>query len=297
MTAALVESDIPGLKIFRRGKVRDVYDAGDKLLIISTDRVSAFDFVLPTPIPDKGKHLTRISRFWFERTKNIVPNHMISTDLGEIERLLGGNVRLDPASLEGRTMLCRKAARIDAECVVRGYLAGSGWKEYRRTGTVCGIRLPAGLPEAARLPAPVFTPAAKADEGHDENISFDRLAELAGPARAARLKALSLALYKEAARFLESRGLILADTKFEFGLLGDDLVLIDEALTPDSSRFWEAGLWKPGSAPPSFDKQFVRDYLEVSLGWDKRPPAPELPAEVVRGTADRYREALRRITR
>ncbi len=292
---ALIQSRIPGLPEPKRGKVRDIYDLGDTLLIVATDRLSAFDVVLPTPIPDKGRVLTQLSEFWFRKMRRIVPNHCISTDLEEIRRHLPAGASLDPREFSGRSMLVHKARRIDAECVVRGYLAGSGWKEYRKTGSVCGHALPAGLQEAERLPQPIFTPSTKADVGHDENIDRAALASAIGPALADQLERLSLALYTEAAEMMRARGLILADTKFEFGLLDGQTILIDEVLTPDSSRFWDASLYKIGTSPESFDKQFVRDYLEA-VGWDKRPPGPELPPNVVAGTTGRYQEALARLT-
>lgn len=291
----LVKSDIEGLQLLRRGKVRDVYELGDRLLIVSTDRLSAFDHVLPNPIPEKGKILTEISAWWFERTKNIVPNHMISTDFKEIQGEMPRSVRLDRGNLDGRIMLVWKADRVDVECVARGYLAGSGFKEYAATGTVAAIALPKGLLLASKLPEPIFTPATKADAGHDENITFARLTEQAGAATAKALKELTLKLYVAAAGRLEARGVLLCDTKFEFGWKDGKLILIDELLTPDSSRLWPAASWKPGRSPESFDKQFVRDYLE-RLRWNKQPPVPSLPPEVVAGTARRYQEFLRIVT-
>ncbi|MBI4376836.1 MAG: phosphoribosylaminoimidazolesuccinocarboxamide synthase [Elusimicrobia bacterium] len=291
MNALLTESSIPGLKLWRRGKVRDVYELGERLLVVSTDRLSAFDHILPSPIPDKGKILTQVSAWWFAKTASLTPNHMISADLSEIKRLEPKLAGLGP-DYEGRAMLVKKARRIDAECVVRGYLAGSGWKEYRRTGSVCGHALPQGLVEASRLPRPIFTPATKSDSGHDENISREQLAAAVGPAQAKELERLSLALYGFASDFLKERGIILADTKFEFGLLDGRLIVIDEMLTPDSSRLWPLAAYKPGSSPPSFDKQYVRDHLE-KIGWDKNPPAPALPQDVIQGTAKRYEEFLR----
>lgn len=288
------ESDI-GLERVYSGKVRDIYAVGsDKFLLIATDRISAFDVVLSPSVEGKGALLTRISRFWFEKTKDIVPNHMISADLAEIKRLVP-EANLGPA-YEGRTMLVRKADRVDAECVVRGYIVGSGWKEYQKTGKVCGHALPAGLRLAQKLPEPIFTPSTKADEGHDENISRETLAEMIGADLAKDLERISLELYSFAAKWMEPRGLILADTKFEFGMIDGKLSLIDEALTPDSSRFWEASKYEVGKSPESFDKQFVRDYLEKTA-WDKTPPAPTLPGEVISGTIARYREALERLTR
>jgi len=290
----MVCAEVPGLKTAARGKVRDLYDLGDRLLIVATDRLSAFDYVLPDPIPGKGEVLTRMSAFWFKRTACIVANHFLSTNLREIAAHLPPGVALDPESFAGRSMLVRKARRLDIECVVRGYLAGSGWKDYQKTGAVCGHALPPGLKEAQRLPEPIFTPATKAASGHDENIPREEMARRIGGRLASELERLGIALYRHAADFLEARGLLLADTKFEFGLLGGDPLLIDEMVTPDSSRIWEASRYRPGSSPASFDKQFVRDYLE-RVGWDKKPPVPALPPEVVEGTARRYHEALRRL--
>jgi len=292
----LTKTDIDGLELLRRGKVRDVYAVGqDKLLIVSTDRLSAFDHILPTPIPEKGKILTQVSAFWFEKTAHLVPNHLISADLADISRHLPKNIRLDPA-LDGRTMLAWKAQRLDIECVVRGYLAGSGWKEYKSSGTVCGQKLPAGLQDASRLPATIFTPATKNDEGHDENISLQAFAKaVGGDEVAAEVQQLSLKLYAYGAELLNSKGLILADTKFEFGFHDGKLIVIDEMLTPDSSRVWDAASWKPGTTPASYDKQFVRDYLE-RCGWDKQSAPPALPQDVVQGTVRRYEEFSRKVT-
>jgi phosphoribosylaminoimidazole-succinocarboxamide synthase len=279
------------LPLFRRGKVRDTYILDDRhLLMVATDRISAFDVVLPTPIPLKGAVLTMLSRFWFEQTADLVPNHLVEVILDPKQAAGLG----DP-KLVGRAMVVRRAERVDIECVVRGYLAGSAWDEYRRTGGVCGIRLPAGLREADRLPEPIFTPATKAETGHDENISFERMAELVGEELARQLKDLSLKLYSRAAQVAESRGVIIADTKFEFGLLDGQIIVIDELLTPDSSRFWDAALYEPGRSQPSFDKQYVRDWL-VQSGWNREPPAPPLPDEVVAGTVSRYLEAYTRLT-
>jgi phosphoribosylaminoimidazole-succinocarboxamide synthase len=291
VSTPLRQIDLPKLKVFRRGKVRDIYDLGDRLLMVASDRVSAFDVVLPDAIPDKGVVLTRISRFWFDYTREIVPNHVISTNIDDLPDELEtvGEV------LRDRFMLVRKAERVDIECVVRGYLAGSGWAEYRRSGTICGERLPGGLVESDRLPEPIFTPATKADSGHDENISFARMQSIVGGELAGRLRNASLALYRKAEAHAHERGLIIADTKFEFGLIDGELIVIDEMLTPDSSRFWDAAQYEPGRSQASFDKQPLRDWLEVS-GWDKRPPAPPLPAKVIQETAERYRAALRRIT-
>ncbi|MBI4279153.1 MAG: phosphoribosylaminoimidazolesuccinocarboxamide synthase [Armatimonadetes bacterium] len=286
----LVETSLP-LPLFARGKVRDIYDLGHTLLFVATDRISAFDCVLPTPIPDKGRVLTGLSAYWFAETRSIVDNHFITMDLEDVPQ-----VRPFAGSLAGRAMVVRKAKRIDVECVVRGYLAGSGWKEYRQSGTVCGIALPAGLKEGDPLPAPIFTPATKADAGHDENISRSRMAELIGADLTRSLVEISVALYTYAAGHMRARGLLLADTKFEFGL--DDagkIILIDEVLTPDSSRFWDAEEYRMRGPQISFDKQFVRDYLE-SIGWNKQPPAPPLPTDAVEATRARYLEAYRRIT-
>ncbi len=288
--------DIVGLPLLRRGKVRDVYDLGDKLLIVASDRLSAFDVILPTPIPGKGKILTTAALFWFELTKNVVPNHLVTADFAEIQNALPSNVSLDKNWFDGRMMLVRKAKRIDAECVARAYLAGSGWKEYKATGVVGGHDLPKGLVEASKLPEPIFTPATKADEGHDENISRERLAKLIGKDLAKELERLTLDVFSKASQHLAARGLILADTKFEFGFIDGELRLIDEILTPDSSRVWEMKDYKPGKTPDGFDKQFVRDWLERS-GWNKVAPAPALPADVVEGTLARYREFLVKVTK
>lgn len=294
MAETVVKTDIKGLKLLARGKVRDIYDLGDKLLIIATDRLSAFDVVLPTPIPDKGRVLTQMSAFWFQRTSGLVPNHLISAEFKEIVRALPRDVKLDPTLFDGRMMLVKKAKRLDAECVVRGYLAGSGWKEYQKTGAVCGHQLPKGLREAEKLPEPIFTPSTKAEKGHDQNITRDELATIVGREPGKELERLSLALYQAAGAYMEKCGLILADTKFEFGTFDGKIILIDEAVTPDSSRFWDVQHYRPGSSPESFDKQFVRDYLE-RVGWNKTPPGPVLPEPVVQGTSQRYREAFRRL--
>jgi phosphoribosylaminoimidazole-succinocarboxamide synthase len=289
MNAIVWESNLPGIRLLNRGKVRDIYEVGGRLLIVATDRLSAFDVVLPTPIPDKGRVLTQMSLFWFHLLRDVIPNHVVTaTDFPP---------ELSPyrAQLDGRSMLCRKAKPLPIECVVRGYLSGSGWKDYRATGKVCGISLPAGLRESDKLPEAIFTPATKATSGHDENISFEEAATRTGGEMAERLRSVSLEIYRRAAAYAEQRGIILADTKFEFGLDGDELIWIDEALTPDSSRFWPAQGYQPGHAQPSFDKQFVRDYLE-RIGWNKQPPGPELPAEVVAATQGRYREAYKLLT-
>jgi phosphoribosylaminoimidazole-succinocarboxamide synthase len=274
----------------RRGKVRDVYDLGDALAIAATDRISAFDWVMPNGIPGKGRVLTAMTAFWLRWLD--VPNHLISTDLAKLPEPF----RRTREVFGGRTMLVKKTAVVPVECVARGYLAGSGWKEYRRSGTVCGISLPTGLKEADRLPEPIFTPATKAESGHDENISFDTMASAVGLALAENLKERTLTVYRRAAAYTEKRGILLADTKLEWGTLPSGVViLIDEVLTPDSSRFWPADTYRPGTSPPSFDKQFVRDWLETT-GWDKNSPPPELPADVVAKTAAKYQEALERLT-
>src|SRR5258707_565704 len=280
------ETQFAGLTPAARGKVRDIYDLGDKLLIVATDRLSAFDVILPTPIPDKGRVLTQLSLFWFNLLRDIIPNHVLSaTDFPP---------PFDKFSdqLAGRSMVVRKTQPVSIECVVRGYVSGSGWKDYRVTGKICGIPLPAGLHESDRLPEPIFTPATKADSGHDENISFEQAASLIGKELAERVRAVSLEIYHRAVAYAEPRGIILADTKFEFGLLNDELIWIDEALTPDSSRFWPAAHYSPGGPQASFDKQVVRDYLE-RMQWPKTPPGPQLPLEVVEATRAKYREAYR----
>jgi phosphoribosylaminoimidazole-succinocarboxamide synthase len=288
---AVLQIDLPGLPLFRRGKVREVYDLGDRLLFVTSDRISAFDVVLPSGIPDKGTVLTQLSAFWFARTGHIVPNHFITADVAQFPPEL----RAHADKLRGRAMLVQKAERIDFECVVRGYLAGSAWAEYQRDGTVCGAPLPPGLRESDELPQPIFTPATKAETGHDVNISVDELAAAVGADLARRLAETSIALYSFARAFARERGIIIADTKFEFGFRDGQLILIDEVLTPDSSRFWDAATYEPGRPQPSFDKQYVRDWLTAS-GWNREPPAPELPPDVVARTAEKYREAYRRIT-
>ena len=286
-TSAVLETtvDLP----VRRGKVRDIYDLGDALLLVATDRISAFDWVLPTGIPDKGRVLTQISSFWFDHLKE--PNHLISTDVNDAK--LPEGVDLEP--LAGRSMLVRKTEVVPIECVVRGYLSGSGWAEYQRDGTVCGIELPEGLKESDKLEEPIFTPATKEEEGHDENISFERMVEIVGPEISEELRRRSLDIYKRGRDWAASRGVIIADTKFEFGQVDGDLILIDEVLTPDSSRFWPADLYEPGKGQPSFDKQFVRDWL-LSENWDKNSPPPELPDEIVGKTRDKYIEAYEIVT-
>lgn len=280
------------LPVFIRGKVRDVYDLGDRLLMVASDRISAFDFVLGTPVPDKGKILTQISAWWFGHLADIADNHLISADVSQFPAELQGY----RDALEGRTMLVKKTDKIMIECVVRGYLAGSGWKEYQKTQSVCGVKLPDGLKESDRLPKPIFTPATKEEGGkHDENISFERMVQIVGLPLAMELRDKSLAIYKKAANIAEERGLILCDTKFEFGRLEGKVILIDEVLTPDSSRFWEKARYQPGKSQDSFDKQYVRDYLE-SIHWNKQPPVPELPADVVKNTRAKYVEAFDRLT-
>jgi phosphoribosylaminoimidazole-succinocarboxamide synthase len=275
-----------------QGKVRDIYEAGpDRLLMVTSDRISAFDVVLPNPITDKGRVLTGLSLFWFDQTGGIVPNHVISASVDDFPSDFSDHRE----ELAGRSMLVRRADMIPIECVARGYLSGSGWKEYRESGTVCGIRLPDGLVESDRLPEPIFTPATKAETGHDENISIERAGEIVGEGLAQRLKELTLTLYELGASLSRDRGVILADTKFEFGFIDEEIALCDEVMTPDSSRFWPAAEYEPGGPQPSFDKQYVRDWLDGS-GWDHEPPPPELPPEVVGQTAARYREAYERIT-
>lgn len=289
----MLESSIPSLPLLARGKVRDIYGVDDgHLLIVATDRLSAYDVVLPDPVPDKGRVLTEISNFWFHRLADIVPNHLVDRSLGSVVTDAGAR-----RALEGRAVVVRRLQPLPIEAVVRGYLIGSGWRDYRSSGTVCGIALPPGLRQADRLPEPVFTPATKAAAGdHDENIAFERVQELVGERMAGAVRDISLAIYQRAAAYALERGIIVADTKFEFGL--DDegrLFLIDEVLTPDSSRFWPLDRYRPGTSPPSFDKQYVRDYLDT-LGWDKTAPGPELPAEVIAVTSEKYREALRLLT-
>jgi phosphoribosylaminoimidazole-succinocarboxamide synthase len=288
MTAAILETSLP-FPLARRGKVRDVYDLGESFLFIATDRISAFDVVLSPGIPDKGKILTQISNFWFRRFPDI-PNHLIESGFGNFP----SEVRAH-SELRGRSVIVRKCRVVPVECVARGYLSGSGLKEYQQSGTVCGIALEPGLVNGSKLREPIFTPATKEETGHDENISFERMAELVGADLARELRDLTLSIYKQAAAYALTRGIIIADTKFEFGIAGGDVVWIDEALTPDSSRFWPADQYAPGSSPPSFDKQFVRDWLE-STGWNKTPPAPELPADVVEKTRAKYIEAFRQLT-
>ncbi len=287
----LIETKLSGIGTPRKGKVRDIYDLGDTLLIVATDRVSAFDVVLPTGIPDKGKVLNQLSLFWFGMVSDIVKNHVLESDADRYP----ASLRKYADALRGRSMIVRKAKPFSVECVVRGYLAGSGWAEYRERGSVCGIALPAGLRESVRLPEPVFTPTTKAEEGHDEAVSFEQCAAIAGQKEAAQLKDLSLSIYKRAVSYAESKGIIIADTKFEFGAAGGETILIDEVLTPDSSRFWSARDYAPGKGQDSFDKQIVRDYLNT-LDWGKTYPGPGLPAPIVEKTAARYREIFEILT-
>jgi len=280
----LLESDLKTYRLFARGKVRDVYEDGDRLLIVATDRISAFDYILPTGIPDKGRVLTQMTLFWLDYLKDMVPNHFLSADTSDL-----------PPEFAGRSMWVKRADMFQVECVARGYLVGSGWKDYQKTGAVCGIALPSGLRESDALPEPIFTPATKAVSGHDENISFDEMVKIIGAADAAKLRDLTLSIYKKAAEYARTRGIIIADTKFEFGTVGGQIVLADEVLTPDSSRFWPADQYTPGKAQPSYDKQFVRDYLEA-IQWNKQPPAPALPADIAQKTSDKYKEAYRELT-
>ena len=290
--SVLLRTDFTDLELFASGKVRDVYQVGsDQLLIVATDRISAFDYVLPTGIPHKGQVLTQISLFWFDFLRDLVPNHLISSDVSRYP----AEVQVYSSELRGRSMLVGRAEMFPVECVVRGYLSGSGWKEYQANGSVCGIELPAGLRESEELPEPIFTPATKATTGHDENITFERMRQLVPPQDASRLRDLSLALYCKAAAYARQKGILIADTKFEFGRTAAGITLADEVLTPDSSRFWPADKYEPGMSQPSFDKQYVRDYLE-EIHWNKQPPAPPLPAEVARRTGEKYEEAYRRLT-
>lgn len=286
----MTSANLP-LPVFSVGKVRDTYDLGDRLLMVATDRLSAFDSILPNGIPDKGRVLTQLSAFWFHRLAGIIPNHLISVDTADLPEA----VSAQRDALVGRFMIVKKAKRLDFECVVRGYLAGSGWADYQRTGAVCGVALPSGLRQADKLPQPIFTPATKAEEGHDINVSLAEMQAVVGAELGQRIAEVSVALYEAAAAYALERGIIIADTKMEYGLLDGELILIDELLTPDSSRYWPLSDYQPGGPPPSFDKQFVRDWLEAA-GWDKRSPAPALPPEVVEGVASRYREAYERLT-
>ena len=287
----LLHTELPDVEQYGSGKVRDVYSVDGKLLIVATDRISAFDYILATGIPDKGKVLTQLSIFWFDFLRDLVPNHFLTAQVDEYPSPLPRY----RDQLEGRSMLVRRARMIEIECVARGYLAGSGWKEYQSHGTVCGIELPRGLKESDRLPEPLFTPATKAQSGHDENVPFSAVVDVAGENLARQLRDLTLGIYSKAAKYAETRGIIIADTKFEFGFAGDQLILGDEVLTPDSSRFWPADTYRPGGPQFSYDKQFVRDYLE-SIHWNKQPPAPGLPDDVAAKTSEKYRQAYRELT-
>jgi phosphoribosylaminoimidazole-succinocarboxamide synthase len=288
MTESYSDISLPDVKLFKKGKVRNLYEIGDKLLIVATDRISAFDFVLPSIIPDKGKVLTQLSRFWFDYTALVVPNHMITADAAEFPPVLAKHRDV----LDKRSMLVRRAQVVPVECVVRGYLSGSGWKEYKATGKVCGLKLPAGRRESDRLEEPIFTPSTKAEVGHDENISFKDMQKIVAPALAKKIRKVSLELYQRASLHALSRGIIIADTKFEFGLIGDDLVLIDEIFTPDSSRFWPLVTYESGKSQPSLDKQFVRNYLE-STSWDKKSDPPALPPDIIAKTSEKYVEIFK----
>lgn len=289
---AISSIKLEGIPFFKRGKVREVYELEDKLLIISTDRISCFDVILPTPIPGKGQVLTQVSEFWFDFTRDIIGNHLVGSDVEEFPAALS----IFKDQLRGRSMLVKKARPLPVECIVRGYLSGSGWKDYKKTGAVCGIKLPQGLKESDKLPEIIFTPSTKADVGHDVNVDQAYVENLIGKEDAERIKNASIEIYRKASEYAFTKGIIIADTKFEFGKIGDELILIDEVLTPDSSRFWPKDQYEPGKAQSSFDKQFVRDYLET-LDWDKTPPGPELPKEIVRKTQEKYTQALSLLTK
>lgn len=292
MAQPILQTDFPTLKLAGRGKVRDIYDLGDALLIVTTDRISAFDVIMNEGIPDKGAVLNQISTFWFKQMEDIVPNHIISTEVKDFP----AECQPYTDQLAGRSMLVKKASPLPAECIVRGYLSGSGWKDYKASGSICGITLPAGLQESDRLPEPIFTPSTKAELGtHDENISFDTMVELCGKDLAEQVRSVTLKIYAKARDIADAKGIIIADTKFEYGIYNNELIIIDECMTPDSSRFWPKDSYRPGGPQPSFDKQFLRDYLET-LDWNKTAPAPPLPAEILDRTADKYREALFRLT-
>ena len=291
MTNTLTSIELKGIPFFKRGKVREVYNLGENLLIISTDRVSCFDVILPTAIPEKGQVLTEISKFWFDFTQDIVSNHLVSMDVNDYPTELDSYKDV----LAGRSMLVKKAKPLLVECIVRGYISGSGWKDYKKTGSICGIKLPEGLQESDKLPEVIFTPSTKADVGHDENVSQDCIEKQIGKDIADKIKQLSIAVYTKARDYALNKGIIIADTKFEFGKIGDEIILIDEVLTPDSSRFWPKAEYEPGKSQPSFDKQFVRDYLET-LDWDKTPPGPELPEDIVNKTSEKYQQALSILT-
>ena len=285
MEKIILKTDMPDIKFIRRGKVRDIYDLGDSLLLVASDRISAFDVVLPNGVPGKGKLLTRISVYWFRQMEEIIKNHLIATDVDDYP----SRCHKYRDQLEGRSMLVRKSAQLPVECIVRGYLSGSGWKEYRKAGSVCGIKLPEGLKESSRLESPIFTPSTKAEEGHDINITFEKMAKIIGNEMAARLRDLSLRIYSKAKEIAEKKGIIIADTKFEFGIFDNELILIDEILTPDSSRFWSMQTYEPGKGQDSYDKQIIRDYL-LTLDWDQTYPGPELPEYIVEKAIKRYRE-------
>ena len=288
MNPILLKTNLPGFALHGRGKVRDIYRVGGDLLIVATDRISAFDYILASGIPDKGRVLTQLSLFWFDFLRDVMPNHLLATRVEDFPEGLHPFAN----QLQGRSMLVKRAKMIEVECVARGYISGSGWKDYKATGAVCGMPLPAGLAESGRLPEPIFTPASKAESGHDENISFENVVNSIGRELAEKLRFLTLDIYSRAAAYAESKGILIADTKFEFGLVDDQLVLADEVLTPDSSRFWPMDKYKAGGAQQSFDKQYVRDFLE-SIQWNKRPPAPSLPPEVAERTSEKYKEAYR----
>ena len=296
MNEPILQLDLPGIKKVRSGKVREVFDLGDSFLLVASDRLSAFDVILPDGIPRKGEVLTQVSHFWFEKFSALVPNHLLrgANDFAGVQALACLPLAT-LAALKGRSMIVKKAKPLAIECIVRGYLSGSGWKEYKKSQTVCGLQLPAGLTESAELPEPIFTPSTKAEAGHDENISFEEACKIVGTELATQARDLSLKIYKAGRDYARQRGIIIADTKFEFGLFAGKLILIDEVLTPDSSRFWPADQYAPGQGQPSFDKQFVRDYLET-LTWDKTPPGPKLPDDVVAKTSAKYLEAYARLT-
>ena len=291
MAGVVTETHLEGLPV-RRGKVRDVYDLGDRLLIVATDRISAYDVIMPTPIPDKGRLLTGLSLWWFDFLADITPNHLITADVAKMPPATKAHADI----LRGRSMLCRKAKVFPVECVVRGYLAGSGWKEYQARGTVCGVKLPAGLKQCSPLPEPIFTPSTKAEAGHDENISFEQSCDAIGREAATTLRDRSIAVYKKAAEYARTRGIIIADTKFEWGSADGRIILVDEVLTPDSSRFWPADGYEPGHDQPSFDKQFLRNWLDTLKDWNRTPPGPVLPADIVAGTRAKYVEAYEQMT-
>jgi phosphoribosylaminoimidazole-succinocarboxamide synthase len=291
MNDTLLDLELPGIKLFKKGKVRNVFDLGDSLLLVASDRISAFDSVMPNGIPDKGKILTQISLFWFEFTKNIVKNHIIESNADKFP----ASLKQFKDKLEKRSVIGKKAELIPVECVVRGYLSGSGWKDYQKSQSICGIKLPAGLKESEKLPEPIFTPTTKAESGHDLNITFKEVIDQIGKAPAEFIKTKTIEVYRACADYASKQGIIIADTKFEFGFVGKEIIIIDEMLTPDSSRFWPKDLYKIGQSQPSYDKQFVRDYLEA-IKWNKEPPAPPLPTEVVEKTREKYMEAYKRLT-